>query len=180
MKIRILAVLAAIIILFSLASCGKSSTGTTTATQTTTTITSVENTSVAQTTTAADAITVAITTTAVQTQASTMQSTTAAPTTKAQTTKAPTTAVPTTAKVKTFTKAELSKFDGKNGNKGYIAYDGMVYDVTNSNSWNNGNHHNLLYAGNDLTAQVNSCSQHLIDFIKIQLSTYPTVGTYIG
>ena len=40
---------------------------------------------------------------------------------------------------KTFTKTQLAKFDGKNGNAAYVAYEGIVYDV--SSKWANGKHH---------------------------------------
>lgn len=49
-----------------------------------------------------------------------------------------------------FTKAELSKYDGLNGNKAYVAIDGKVYDVSNNRQWHNGQHENYK-AGTDLT-----------------------------
>lgn len=50
----------------------------------------------------------------------------------------------------TFTLDELKKYDGKNGNKAYVAVDGVVYDVTGNPKWENGEH-NGFSAGNDLT-----------------------------
>lgn len=41
---------------------------------------------------------------------------------------------------KEFSIAELSKFNGKNGQKAYIAIDGVVYDVTNAEDWKDGVH----------------------------------------
>lgn len=55
-----------------------------------------------------------------------------------------------------FTKEELSSFDGKNGNPAYVAVNGTVYDVTNNSAWGAATHFGLS-AGNDLTAQFNSC-----------------------
>lgn len=52
---------------------------------------------------------------------------------------------------KKFTKAELAQFDGQNGNKAYVAVDGVVYDVTNVAAWKDGAHHGNK-AGNDVTA----------------------------
>lgn len=54
----------------------------------------------------------------------------------------------------TFTAAELALYDGQTestGFKAYIAYDGLVYDVTNHPQWSNGTH-NGMTAGQDLTA----------------------------
>jgi len=52
-----------------------------------------------------------------------------------------------------FTIDELKKFDGQNGNKAYVAIDGVVYDLTNNPKWPNGQH-NGLSAGNDLSEAI--------------------------
>jgi len=54
---------------------------------------------------------------------------------------------------KVFTKAELAKYNGQNGNPAYVAVSGVVYDVTNAKDWSNGQHHGLS-AGQDLTQQI--------------------------
>jgi predicted heme/steroid binding protein/uncharacterized membrane protein len=46
---------------------------------------------------------------------------------------------------------ELGQFDGKEGRPAYIAYNGNVYDVTNSRLWKDGNHARKHQAGTDLT-----------------------------
>ncbi|MGM0534306.1 MAG: cytochrome b5 domain-containing protein, partial [Campylobacterota bacterium] len=46
---------------------------------------------------------------------------------------------------------ELQKHNGKNGNKAYIAYKGVVYDVTQSRLWQEGDHEGMHTAGTDLT-----------------------------
>jgi len=51
---------------------------------------------------------------------------------------------------KLFTRSELSKYDGKNGNPAYVAVDGVVYDVTNNAAWAAASHFGLS-AGRDLT-----------------------------
>lgn len=51
---------------------------------------------------------------------------------------------------KVFTKEELAKFDGQNGNKAYIANEGIVYDVSDVDAWKGGKHHGNL-AGQDVT-----------------------------
>jgi predicted heme/steroid binding protein len=50
-----------------------------------------------------------------------------------------------------FTERELRQFDGTRGRPVYIAYDGIVYDVTASSLWRGGLHKDLHYAGTDLT-----------------------------
>lgn len=55
---------------------------------------------------------------------------------------------------KTFTLADLKKYDGQNGNTAYVAVDGVVYDVTNAKNWKNGKHKNGITAGSDLTEEL--------------------------
>jgi predicted heme/steroid binding protein len=50
-----------------------------------------------------------------------------------------------------FTERELQQFDGTRGRPAYIAYEGVVYDVTASSLWRSGQHKDLHYAGTDLT-----------------------------
>ena len=56
---------------------------------------------------------------------------------------------------KIFTKDELKKYDGQNGNPAYVAVNGVVYDVTNAKQWNNGSHQGHS-AGQDLTSVIAS------------------------
>ncbi|MCP0886709.1 cytochrome B5 [Ligilactobacillus sp. WILCCON 0076] len=51
---------------------------------------------------------------------------------------------------KTFTKEELAAYDGVDGNKAYVAVDGVVYDVSNVAPWKGGSHHGNK-AGTDAT-----------------------------
>ncbi len=46
---------------------------------------------------------------------------------------------------------ELSQYDGKNGANAYIAYNGVVYDVTGNPNWPNGVHRGIFQAGQDIT-----------------------------
>lgn len=55
---------------------------------------------------------------------------------------------------KVFTTEELSEFDGKDGRRSYVAYKGLVYDVTDSKLWRNGEHVRKHHAGNDLTTDM--------------------------
>jgi len=57
----------------------------------------------------------------------------------------------TTIEDRIFTERELSQFDGTRGRPAYIAYEGVVYDVSASPLWRGGLHQDLHYAGTDLT-----------------------------
>ena len=55
---------------------------------------------------------------------------------------------------KKFTREELAKYDGKNGNRAYVAFEGKVYDVTDSPLWMDGEHLPDHRAGRDLTKEM--------------------------
>lgn len=73
---------------------------------------------------------------------------------------------------KEFTVDELAKFNGKDGNRAYIAVDGVVYDVTDAPPWNGGDH-NGYESGKDLTKEIKEDSPHGIS----KLEGIPVVGT---
>lgn len=50
-----------------------------------------------------------------------------------------------------LSRAELAQFDGKEGRPAYFAYQGVIYDATNSPRWKNGTHMGRHQAGCDLT-----------------------------
>lgn len=52
-----------------------------------------------------------------------------------------------------LTKEELAKYDGKNGNKAYVAVDGVIYDFTPLGGWKEGEH-NGFKAGTDLSEDI--------------------------
>lgn len=54
---------------------------------------------------------------------------------------------------KTFTEAQLSQFNGQDGQPAYVAIDGKVYDVTNVAAWQGGQHHGNV-AGKNLSAAI--------------------------
>ncbi len=56
-----------------------------------------------------------------------------------------------TTEERVFTERELQQFDGTRGRPAYVAYEGVVYDVSVSSLWRGGLHQNLHYAGTDLT-----------------------------
>lgn len=57
---------------------------------------------------------------------------------------------------RTFTPAELSGYNGRDGNPAYVAVNGTVYDVTNNAGWAAATHFGLT-AGRDLTNEFASC-----------------------
>jgi Predicted heme/steroid binding protein len=73
-------------------------------------------------------------------------------------------------KIKEYTLEELAEYNGKNG-KTYVAYQGKVYDVSDSDLWKNGTH-NGHNSGKDLTEEMNK-SPHRPEIIK----GFPVVGT---
>jgi predicted heme/steroid binding protein len=52
-----------------------------------------------------------------------------------------------------LTITDLEMYDGQDGNSAYIAYEGMIYDVTDVAAWSGGNH-NGVSAGQDITAEI--------------------------
>ncbi len=72
--------------------------------------------------------------------------------------------------MKEYTLKELAEYNGKNG-KTYVAYQGKVYDVSNSDLWKGGIHKGHT-AGKDLTEELNK-SVHGPEIIK----GFPVVGT---
>jgi predicted heme/steroid binding protein len=52
---------------------------------------------------------------------------------------------------KEMTGEQLSSFDGKEGRPAYIAYKGMIYDISSSRLWKNGQHMMKHQAGTNLT-----------------------------
>ncbi|MEY8442214.1 cytochrome b5 domain-containing protein [Lactobacillaceae bacterium 24-114] len=74
----------------------------------------------------------------------------------------------------TFTKEELAKFDGQNGNPAYVAVNGTVYDVSGKKAWTGGKHHGHV-AGQDLTDALLNDSPHGDKVLK----NLPIVGKLI-
>ena len=74
---------------------------------------------------------------------------------------------------RTFTTEELAQFTGQNGQPAYVAVNGIVYDVSNSPRWPNGNH-NGNQAGRDLTSAF--AAQHGDN----RMGSFPVVGRYVG
>lgn len=73
-----------------------------------------------------------------------------------------------------FTKEQLAKYNGQDGEKCYIAYQGKVYDVTESMLWDEGDHQGMHEAGIDLTEEMDD-SPHEDDVME----DFPVVGTLV-
>jgi predicted heme/steroid binding protein len=50
-----------------------------------------------------------------------------------------------------FTEQQLRAYVGERGYRMYVAYDGVVYDVTDCPKWRRGIHEQLHWPGQDLT-----------------------------
>ena len=72
-----------------------------------------------------------------------------------------------------FTMDEVAKYNGKEEEKVYVVYAGNVYDVTDSEFWDGGEHMGLHEAGTDLTESLDMEAPHEVD----ALENYPIVGT---
>ena len=73
-----------------------------------------------------------------------------------------------------FTKAELAKYNGQNGTPVYVAYQGKVYDVSDSTMWEDGNHQGVHDAGQDMTSEIED-APHSPDVLE----DFPVVGELI-
>jgi len=75
--------------------------------------------------------------------------------------------------VKDYTLAELAAFDGKDGKPIYVAYKGIVYDVTDSPMWSGGDHEGLHTAGHDLTVEHDDAPH------DVYVTDFPQVGNLV-
>lgn len=75
--------------------------------------------------------------------------------------------------MKEFTLEELAKYDGTNGQPAYVAYQGVVYDVTESAMWPDGDHEGSHSAGGDLTQEHESAPH------DVYVTDFPEVGRLV-
>jgi predicted heme/steroid binding protein len=71
-----------------------------------------------------------------------------------------------------FTREELAAYNGKDGKPAYVAFQGKVYDVTESYLWQDGHHQARHEAGGDLTDELEE-APHEAEL----LDDFPIVGT---
>ena len=74
--------------------------------------------------------------------------------------------------MKEFSPQELAEYNGKDGKPTYIAYKGIVYDISESRLWKLGLHMKRHRAGEDLSSDMNA-APHEADVLE----RFPKVGT---
>lgn len=71
-----------------------------------------------------------------------------------------------------MTRRELSTFNGRDGRPTYVAYKGVVYDISGSPLWEEGEHQYAHAAGDDLTEELEFAPHADEVFAR-----FPVVGT---
>jgi predicted heme/steroid binding protein len=61
--------------------------------------------------------------------------------------------------MKEYTKQQLALRNGQDRDEIWVAYEGVIYDVTRSRLWRNGKHYEH-WAGQDLTEELNDEAPH--------------------
>jgi len=71
--------------------------------------------------------------------------------------------------MKDFTAEELKQFNGQGGRPAYVVYKGLVYDVTESAMWPDGDHEGWHQAGTGLTEAHDDAPHdvHVVDFPEV-------------
>jgi predicted heme/steroid binding protein len=71
--------------------------------------------------------------------------------------------------LKKFTPDELKQYDGKDGRPAYVAFNGKVYDVTESFMWADGDHQGQHVAGKDLTSEMSMAphGEEMLERVKL-------------
>jgi len=70
-----------------------------------------------------------------------------------------------------FTSEELAKYNGRGGQPAYVAFKGVVYNVTESSMWGDGDHEGAHAAGADLTTEHDDAPH------DVYVTDFPQVGT---
>lgn len=73
-----------------------------------------------------------------------------------------------------LTERELRQYDGQKGRRAYIAYEGVIYDVTDAPNWRGGMHREMHYPGLDLTRTLRKAPHDASVFKRV-----PRVGLLI-
>jgi predicted heme/steroid binding protein len=75
--------------------------------------------------------------------------------------------------MKDFTEEELAAFDGRDGRPVYVAYEGVVYDLSGSVMWAGGDHEAMHTAGHDITAEQEDAPH------DVHVTEFPQVGRLV-
>lgn len=70
-----------------------------------------------------------------------------------------------------LTERELRQYDGQKGRRAYIAFEGVIYDVTDAPNWRGGMHREMHYPGLDLTRSLRKAPHDASVFKRV-----PRVG----
>lgn len=73
-----------------------------------------------------------------------------------------------------FTREELARYDGKEGRPAYVAYGGLVFDVSGSMRWRGGRHQDRHDAGRDLTREFKAAPHSTTILLRV-----PIVGKLV-
>ena len=72
-----------------------------------------------------------------------------------------------------LTAEQLSAYDGRNGHPAYVAYQGVIYDLSASAMWADGDHEGMHVAGSDVTAEHDDAPHDVV------VTDFPKVGALI-
>ena len=70
--------------------------------------------------------------------------------------------------LKEFNLEELKQYNGQAGKPAYLIFEGKVYDVTDSSSWQGGDHRGAHQAGKDLTEAIKTAPHNKEVFSKVK------------
>lgn len=70
--------------------------------------------------------------------------------------------------METYSRFELAFYNGEDREQVWVAYKGMIYDVTNSRYWRKGLHYKH-WSGQDLTDEINDAPHNDNVFDKFKL-----------
>lgn len=73
-----------------------------------------------------------------------------------------------------LTEMELRQYNGERGRPAYIAYGGVVYDVSDAPNWRGGMHREMHYAGLDLTRSLRKAPHDASVFQRV-----PRIGVLV-
>jgi predicted heme/steroid binding protein len=70
-----------------------------------------------------------------------------------------------------MTSEELAEFNGRDGKPAYVAVNNIIYDLSASSLWENGNHVDTHQAGQDLTEDLKKAPH-----VRALVERFPVVG----